>query len=99
MYIAYITPVGNFDVAVSYGICMYNNTYNNYYYYYYPYYFIFIQRCSELLELSESLQLMQDVLPLDSSCEDLEVHVCNMIRYMNKYKYYITGIEDEGLQT
>ena len=31
------------------------------------------QRCSELLELSESLQLMQDVLPLDSSCEDLEV--------------------------
>ena len=32
-----------------------------------------LQRCSEFTELSQSLPLMQQVLPLDASCEDLEV--------------------------
>ena len=32
-----------------------------------------LQRCSELAELSQSLTLMQKVLPVDASCEDLEV--------------------------
>ncbi|XP_003382933.2 PREDICTED: AP-4 complex subunit epsilon-like [Amphimedon queenslandica] len=31
------------------------------------------QRCSELFEFSEKLELMQAVLPLDSACEDLEI--------------------------
>lgn len=31
------------------------------------------ERCSELLELSRSLTMMQTVLPLDAACEDLEV--------------------------
>ena len=31
------------------------------------------QRCSELVELSQDFAVMQAVLPLDSSCEDLEV--------------------------
>ena len=31
------------------------------------------QRCSELIEFTQSLPLMQEVLPLDSACEDLEV--------------------------
>ncbi len=36
--------------------------------------FVFLfQRCSELLELSQNLTLMQEMLPLDSACEDLEV--------------------------
>ena len=32
-----------------------------------------LQRCSELAELSQNLTLMQNVLPVDASCEDLEV--------------------------
>ena len=32
-----------------------------------------LQRCNELLELSQDLSMMQTVLPLDSACEDLEV--------------------------
>ena len=32
-----------------------------------------LQRCSELAELSHNLPLMQQVLPVDASCEDLEV--------------------------
>ncbi|XP_065884904.1 uncharacterized protein [Dysidea avara] len=31
------------------------------------------QRCSELAELSQNLSLMQQVLPVDASCEDVEV--------------------------
>ena len=31
------------------------------------------QRCSELVELSQDISVMQEVMPLDSSCEDLEV--------------------------
>lgn len=32
-----------------------------------------LQRCSELVELSQDMNVMQEVIPLDSSCEDLEV--------------------------
>ena len=32
-----------------------------------------LQRCSELAELSHNLPVMQRVLPVDASCEDLEV--------------------------
>ena len=35
--------------------------------------FFMLQRCSELAELSQNLSLMQQVLPVDASCEDLEV--------------------------
>lgn len=32
-----------------------------------------LQRCTELVELSQDMSVMQEVLPLDASCEDLEV--------------------------
>lgn len=32
-----------------------------------------LQRCSELVELSQDMSVMQDVLPVDASCEDLEI--------------------------
>lgn len=35
--------------------------------------FLCLQRCSELVELSQDVAMMQDVLPMDASCEDLEV--------------------------
>ena len=37
------------------------------------------QRCSELIELTQSLPLMQEVLPLDSACEDLEVTITSQL--------------------
>ena len=35
--------------------------------------FLFLQRCSEIQELSQNAFLMQSVLPVDGCCEDLEV--------------------------
>ena len=34
---------------------------------------LFAQRCVELCELSQNFETMQEVLPIDASCEDLEV--------------------------
>ena len=38
---------------------------------------IYLQRCSEILELSQNTFLMQSVLPTDGCCEDLEVSAFN----------------------
>jgi AP-4 complex subunit epsilon-1 len=46
------------------------------------------QRCSELIEFSSHLQLMQKVLPLDSSCEDL-----NVIMYLFLLVDYLCNIQ------
>ena len=36
-------------------------------------FFNYLQRCSEILELSQNTFLWQSVLPIDGCCEDLEV--------------------------
>ena len=36
-------------------------------------FFNYLQRCSEIQELSQNTFLWQSVLPIDGCCEDLEV--------------------------